>query len=244
MFNTIYKVINSIIPVKVVFWSVVGLFVIFGDSIRTALQPDEVAQNGVPVAQPVPNILVSFIINGARSGVIVRRTITSSPRALVELITLVTSRRSRSASERPYSAPQMDFTPSRLIPTSTGNPYDLRPLTSARQTTSDLDALRAIGISTRPYSAPQSHRFESARRREAEERARRTESQRRGIAYREGTGTPEDQLAQFYANSPPAWWLAQDRALRRDGFQGQKGRVSRRAKRKTRRRRGVTKRRR
>ena len=94
-----------------------------------------------------------------------------------------------------------------------------------------MDALRAIGVSTRPYSAPQSHRFESARRREAEERARRRE-----IAYREGTGTPEDQLAQFYDNSPPAWWLAQDRALRRDGFQGGKGRVSRRAKRKARRR--------
>ena len=107
-----------------------------------------------------------------------------------------------------------------------------------------MDALRAIGVSTRPYSAPQSHRFESARRREAEERARRRESQRRSIAYREGTGTPEDQLAQFYANSPPAWWLEQDRALRRDGFQGQKGRVSRRAKRKARRRSDGTKRRR
>ena len=237
VFNTIYKVINSIIPVKVVVWSVVGLFVIFGDTIRTALQLDEVAQNGIPVAQPVPNsILVSFIINGARSGVIVRRAIISSPGALVELITLVTSRRSRSASERPNTASQMDFTPSRLIRTSTGNPYDVRPLTSARQTASDLDALRAIGVSTRPYSAPQSHRFESARRREAEERARRRESQRRSIAYREGTGTPEDQLAQFYDNSPPAWWLEQDRALRRDGFQGQKGRVSRRAKRKARRR--------
>ena len=246
VFNTIYKVINSIIPIKVVAWSVVGLFVIFGDSIRTALQPDEAAQNGVPVAQPVPNsILVSFIINGARSGVIARRAIISSPRALADLFIFVTSGRSRSASERPYSAPQMVFTPSRLIRTSTGNPYDNRPLTSGRQTASDLDALRAIGVSARPYSAPQSHRFESARRREAEESAQRRESQRRGIAYRQGTGTPEDQLAQFYANSPPAWWLEQDRALRRDGFQGQKGRVSRRAKRKARKRRsGGTKRRR
>ena len=222
VFTTIYRVINSIIPVKVVVWSVVGLFVIFGDTIRTALQPDEAAQNGIPVAQPVPNsILVSFIINGARSGVIVRRAIISSPRALVELFTLVT-RRSRSASERPYSAPQMDFTPSRLIRTSTGNPYDHRPLTSARQTTSDLDALRAIGVSARPYSAPQSHRFETARRREAEDSERRSESLRRGIAYREGTGTPEDQLAQFYANSPP-WWERQRGDLRQSGFIGQKG---------------------
>ncbi len=245
VFTTIYRVINSIIPVKVVVWSVVGLFVIFGDTIRTALQPDEAAQNGIPVAQPVPNsILVSFIINGARSGVIVRRAIISSPRALVELFTLAT-RRSRSASERPYSAPQMDFTPSRLIRTSTGNPYDHRPLTSARQTTSDLDALRAVGISAQPYSVPRRNRFESQRRIEAEDRAQRVESIRRGIAYREGTGTPEDQLAEFYANSPPQWWEQQRGDLRQSGFGGQKGLTSSRVKRKARkRRRGGTKKRR
>lgn len=237
VFTTIYRVINFIIPVKVVASSVVGLFVIFGDTIRTALQPEEVTQDGIPVAQPVPNnILVSIILNGARSGVALRRGVVGSSQALIGLVRLVNSnQRTRSASERPYSAPRMGFTPSRIINTSTGNPYANRPLMSQRQSVSDFDALKAIGVSPRPYSAPQSNRFESQRRMESRDRAQRIESLRRGIAYREGTATPRDEAAQFYDNFP-AWWERQREDLRQSGFRGQKGRNSSTAKRKARRR--------
>ena len=90
VFTTIYRIISSVIPVKVVVFSMVGLFTIFGDSIRTGLQPDVATQDRIQVAQPVPNsILVSFILNGARAGVIFRRRLMESPQALMDLVSLV-----------------------------------------------------------------------------------------------------------------------------------------------------------
>ena len=215
VFTTIYRIISSVIPVKVVVFSMVGLFTIFGDSIRTGLQPDEATQDGIQVAQPVPNsILVSFILNGARAGVIFRRRLMDSPQALMDLVSLVNgNRRVSRVSERPNSAPQMNFTESRLIPTSTGDVYSHGPLATPRESATNMDAVRALGISARPHTAPQAYRFEQQQQLEERRRAQERERQRLDSISFGNTGTPEENLRDFYSNAP-RWWLDQDEALR------------------------------
>lgn len=205
IFSTIYGIINSVIPVRMTIFSVSGLFVMFGDSIREVLQPNQTTQNGLPVAQEVPNnTLMLFILNGARAGVIVRDRVLRTPQVAQEilgnLINLVVNRnqRTRSVSQRPNTAPQMNIMPSRMINTTTGQSYnDVRSLMSPRQSSTERDAIRAIGFIPRPYSAPQGYRFETRRRREEAER-----TNRRRVSEREGYGTPEGNLSLFYNNEP------------------------------------------
>jgi hypothetical protein len=204
LFNTVYRMINAVIPIRLTMGVVLGSFFLFGETIRDVLEPPAVHQNGIQVAQPQAsnNIIISFILTGASLGVAGRRALLSSPQIINDLINVFIN---RNADNIVQDQPPMGFStiaPGTMRDTSTGQQYYHGELRTPRYEATSREALRAVGFEPR-RAAPEPPEPRFPQRRTAASPRRLTAptygpEENLGIFYRHDLTPDQENVGDFY----------------------------------------------